>query len=125
MYATTLDGPPYLSIVLPTYNERDRLADVVSAVFEVCDRFTVPTEVIVVDDNSPDGTGQLAEELGRRYRLRVVHRRGKLGLGSAVVEGFAAASGEILGVMDADLSHPPKLLPMMLAVILQTGVDAV
>jgi len=121
----TPPGQPELTIVLPTYNERDRLGEVVAAVFDVCGRHDLAAEVVVVDDNSPDGTGTLAEELGRLYPLRVVHRAGKLGLGSAVVAGFAVARGDTLCVMDADMSHPPRLLPEMLAVMRRTGADAV
>ena len=65
-------------------------------------------EIVIVDDNSPDGTGAFAEELAQRLPVRVVHRPGKLGLGTAVIDGFAAARGSVFGVMDADLSHPPE-----------------
>jgi dolichol-phosphate mannosyltransferase len=82
-------------------------------------------ELVIVDDNSPDGTGQLADELATRHRIRVLHRAGKLGLGTAVIEGFAAASAPILGVIDADLSHPPALLPRMLAVMQSASADFV
>ena len=100
-----------LSIVVPTYNERDRLAALVAAIFDAYDKEGVDGELVIVDDNSPDGTGALADELATRYRIRVVHRAGKLGLGTAVVEGFAAASGPVVGVIDGDLSHPPAMLP--------------
>jgi len=85
----------------------------------------VDGEIIVVDDNSPDRTGALAEELAKQYRIAVVHRMGKLGLGTAVIEGFTAASAPIVGVMDADLSHPPALLPRMLALMQQESADVV
>ena len=96
-----------LSIVVPTYNERTRLGELVEAVFQVFAAHGIDGELVIVDDGSPDGTGALADDLATRHRIRVVHRPGKLGLGTAVIDGFAAASGEILGVMDADLSHPP------------------
>jgi len=105
---------PTLSIIIPTYNERTRLGELVEAISAVFDRHAIAGEIIVVDDNSPDGTGQFADSLAERYPVRVVHRAGKLGLGSAVIEGFAAAMGSVLGVMDADLSHPPEALPRML-----------
>jgi len=82
-------------------------------------------EMVVVDDNSPDGTGAIADELARRYPVQVVHREGKLGLGSAVIAGFGRASGSMLGVMDADLSHPPSVLPGMLAALRELDVDVV
>jgi dolichol-phosphate mannosyltransferase len=103
-----------VSIVVPTYNERARLGELVSAVFEVFARHAIDGELVIVDDNSPDGTGALADSLAERHRIRVVHRAGKLGLGTAVVDGFRVAAGEVLGVMDADLSHPPSALPHLL-----------
>jgi dolichol-phosphate mannosyltransferase len=114
-----------LSIVVPTYNERDRLGDLVAAIFRAYAAEGVDGELIVVDDNSPDGTGALADELATKYRIRVVHRAGKLGLGTAVIEGFNAASAPIVGVIDADLSHPAGMLPRMLAVMEQHGADVV
>jgi dolichol-phosphate mannosyltransferase len=114
-----------LSIVVPTYNERERLEELVSAVSAVFVRHGIDGELVVVDDNSPDGTGQIAESLRDRYPVTVLHRAGKLGLGSAVIEGFAAARGSVLGVMDADLSHPPSVLPGMLAALGGRDVDAV
>jgi dolichol-phosphate mannosyltransferase len=68
-------------MVVPTYNERDRLAELVAAVFAAADAHHLALEMVIVDDNSPDGTGALADELATRYRLKVVHRAGKLGLG--------------------------------------------
>ena len=117
--------PVALSIVVPTYNERDRLPDLVAAVFDAYSSASLEAELIIVDDNSPDGTGALADELAARHRLQVIHRRGKLGLGTAVIEGFDAAHAPIVGVIDADLSHPPSLLPKMLAVMRESGADLV
>ena len=117
--------PVALSIVVPTYNERDRLPDLVAAVFDAYSSANLEAELIIVDDNSPDGTGALADELAARHRLQVIHRRGKLGLGTAVIEGFDAAHAPIVGVIDADLSHPPSLLPKMLAVMRESGADLV
>jgi dolichol-phosphate mannosyltransferase len=115
--------PADLTIVVPTYNERDRLAELTALLFEVSSRAGIVLEIVVVDDNSPDGTGALADDLARTSRVKVVHRPGKLGLGSAVVEGFAVAASEIVGVMDADFSHPPASLPMMFAAMQRTGAD--
>jgi dolichol-phosphate mannosyltransferase len=118
-------GPATVSIVVPTYNERDRLADLVEAMFAAYAAEGLDGELIIVDDNSPDGTGALADDLARRHRITVLHRAGKLGLGTAVIEGFAAATAPVVGVIDADLSHPPALLPRMFAVMRATGADAV
>jgi dolichol-phosphate mannosyltransferase len=116
---------PLLSVVVPTYNERERLAEFVDTVFRALAAHDVEGELIIVDDHSPDGTGELAESLTSRYNARVVHRSGKLGLGSAVVAGFAIARGRFLGVMDADLSHPPDVLPLLLAAQQHAGLDFV
>jgi len=112
-----------LTMVVPTYNEADRLGELVRALFEAARERDMALELIVVDDNSPDGTGAIADELARSHSMRVVHRAGKLGLGTAVVEGFAVASAEIVGVMDADFSHPPALVPRMLAAFRATNAD--
>jgi dolichol-phosphate mannosyltransferase len=117
--------PAAVSIVVPTYNERGRLADLVAAVFDVFARHGLDGELVIVDDNSPDGTGALADDLARRYRVTVVHRPGKLGLGTAVIDGFRAASSGFVGVMDADLSHPPELLPRMLDLLASDRADFV
>ncbi len=118
-------NPAGLSIIVPTYNERDRLEHLVQAVCRVFDAYQIQGELVVVDDNSPDGTGALADRLAASYPVRVVHRSGKLGLGTAVVEGFAAARSDLLGVMDADLSHPADALPGMISVLHSTGSDMV
>jgi dolichol-phosphate mannosyltransferase len=117
--------PATLSIVVPTYNERDRLTDLVEAVFSAYATEGIDGELVIVDDNSPDGTGALADELATRHRITVLHRSGKLGLGTAVIAGFEAASASIVGVIDADMSHPPNLLPRMLAVMQATSADLV
>jgi len=117
--------PAALAIVVPTYNERDRLKDLVEEIFSVWTAAGIEGEIVIVDDNSPDGTGVLADELALAHRITVLHRAGKLGLGTAVIEGFAAASAPIVGVIDADLSHPPGLLPGMLAVMQSRSADFV
>ena len=100
-------------IVTPTYNERDNLPDLVRAIL------THPeTRVMVVDDQSPDGTGALADALATEYpgRVMVVHRTGKRGLGRSYVEGLQIAikdGADLICQMDADWSHDPKYLPEM------------
>lgn len=104
-------------IVIPTYNEAHNLPKMTAALF------ALPFEdlrLIIVDDNSPDGTGDLAEELAREYdnRITVIHRPGKLGLGTAYNAGFrrAVAEGaEAIVQMDADFSHSPHYIPEMVA----------
>lgn len=114
-----------LSMVVPTYNEREGLEELVATVSAEFVRHRIAGEVVIVDDNSPDGTGAIADGLVGRYPVQVVHREGKLGLGSAVIAGFGRARAPVLGVMDADLSHPPSILPGMLAVLRAFDLDAV
>lgn len=98
-----------ISIIIPTYNERDNLEELVSRI----DRALagLDYEIVIVDDNSPDGTADLARELSSKYPIKVKVRPGKMGLSSAVVEGLELAEGDVVAVMDADLQHPPELLP--------------
>jgi dolichol-phosphate mannosyltransferase len=101
-------------IVIPTYNERDNLEWIVGRV-----RAAVPAaDVLVVDDGSPDGTGKLADELaGADPQVSVVHRTEKAGLGAAYLNGFAVAlerGYDVVGEMDADGSHQPEQLPLLL-----------
>jgi dolichol-phosphate mannosyltransferase len=123
LLAVTASDPAELTMVIPTYNERDRLGELVDALLASAAAAGVRLEVVIVDDNSPDGTGALADELARTRPMRVVHRAGKLGLGTAVVAGFKEAAAAIVGVMDADFSHPPSLVPSMLAAFRGTGAD--
>ena len=112
-------------MVVPTYNERSRIGELVNALFAAASSARLNLEVVVVDDNSPDGTGALADELAATRPMRVVHRAGKLGLGSAVIAGFGVASAPVLGVMDADFSHPPSLVPTLYTVQRATEADVV
>lgn len=111
-------------IVTPTYNERDNLAAFVQSLHQV-----LPSaDVLVVDDASPDGTGGLAEQMAAKdARLHVMHRAGKLGIGSAYLDGFAwalARDYEVVCQMDTDLSHDPRHLPAFLSA-LDAGADVV
>jgi dolichol-phosphate mannosyltransferase len=114
-----------LALIVPTYNERDRLPELVRAIFDAYQAGGIEGELVIVDDNSPDGTGRVADDLAATFPIRVVHRAGKLGLGTAVIEGFNAADAEVVGVIDAELSHPPGLVPTMLTVMRDYGADLV
>jgi dolichol-phosphate mannosyltransferase len=114
-----------VSMIVPTYNERERLEHFIRALVGVLRDARIDGEIVIVDDNSPDGTGDLADGLARELPVRVVHRAGKLGLGSAVMAGFAIARGDVLGVMDADVSHPPARVPVLVAALQETGADVV
>ncbi len=107
-----------LTIVIPTYNEAENLPKLVSALFSL----PLPDlSILVVDDNSPDGTWQIAEDLGKQTngRVQVLRRAGKLGLGTAYIAGFKRCletDAEAIGQMDADFSHPPeKILELVAA----------
>tara|TARA_B100001250_G_scaffold78246_1_gene64230 strand:- start:13113 stop:13844 length:732 start_codon:yes stop_codon:yes gene_type:complete len=109
------DEKVYVSLVTPTYNERENIPMLVEEIFTVIANYPdIDVELIVVDDNSPDGTGEVAEKLRVNYPVEVIHRAGKLGLGSAVMEGFAYSKRNFIGVIDADLSHDPIILPELI-----------
>lgn len=104
-----------LRIVIPTYNEAENLPRLVSALFELP---LSDLHLLIVDDNSPDGTGKLADELAQTYpgKVDVLHRKGKLGLGSAYISGFRWSldhGAEAIGQMDADFSHPLEKIPVL------------
>ncbi len=115
---------PQSLIVVPTYNERDNVRGVAEQFLAALPG----TELLFVDDNSPDGTGAILDELAAANpRIHVMHRAGKLGLGTAYVEGFGwglARGYDYLFEMDADGSHDPKYLPTMLA-LAEDGADVV
>lgn len=110
-------------VVVPTYNEADNLADLLGQLLAL----PVSLGVIVVDDNSPDGTGALADAWAARYpeRVMVIHRAQKLGLGTAYLAGFRRALSEgamRVMTMDADFSHHPRYIPAMIALSAQRHV---
>ena len=121
-YARAVMNPAL--VIIPTYNERDNLGPITSAVLAADPRI----DILVVDDNSPDGTGQLADELAAKEpRLRVLHREKKQGLGRAYLHAFSWAlehGYQFIIEMDADFSHDPRYLPMLIDEA-QSGTDLV
>lgn len=110
-----------LSIILPTFNEAKNLPELLKRIVQVMGKATY--EVIVVDDDSPDKTWQIGEELAKTHLfLKVIRRVGRRGLSSAVVEGFDAAKGDVLMVMDSDLQHDPQLINQLAAAVTK-GAD--
>ena len=106
-------------VIIPTYNEAENLPRITSSLFEL---HIDGLEILVVDDASPDGTGQLADQLALQYpdHFHIMHRAGKLGLGTAYIQGFKWAiehGGDYIIHMDADFSHPPNCIPQFLALI--------
>jgi dolichol-phosphate mannosyltransferase len=120
-----------VTVVLPTYNEVENVPVIIRALLDL----PLPElRVLVVDDNSPDGTGQVAEELaaelnaGGSERVQVVHRPGKQGLGRAYLDGMRRAldsGADFVVQMDADLSHPPGYIPQLLGTLLATQAGMV
>lgn len=110
------------AIVLPTYNEIENIERLLNSLVRLKGNF----KVIVVDDNSPDGTGKLVEKIAKRNKKVVVlHRKKKMGLGSAYIAGFDKAKSlkaQVILTMDADLSHNPKVIPLMVKKLEQFDV---
>ncbi len=105
---TDLEPSPVISIIIPTYNEAENLKKLIPAICSHTDGHRY--ELVIVDDNSPDGTAEVAESMSRFYPVKVYKRNGKLGLASAILDGFRNSEGDILGVIDADFQHPPDLV---------------
>ena len=121
------NSPILLSLVIPTYNEGKNIAKIVNLLNQLLEE-AIPKayELIVVDDNSPDGTWEIATGLMSGYpQLRVMRRVEERGLSTAVIRGWQAARGEVLGVIDADLQHPPELLLKLWGEIVRGGDLAV
>lgn len=117
-------GVPELTLVVPTFNERENVPLVVERVAKAL--AGVEWEIIFVDDDSPDGTAAAAREIGRTDpRVRCIRRVGRRGLAGACIEGMLASQANYVGVMDADLQHDETLLPQMLAVLRSGDADLV
>ncbi len=110
---------PQVSIIIPTYNESQNILRILKSISESIPK-KIPIETIVVDDNSPDGTGNIVEDYIENVKqfanhtINVIHRRAKDGLSSAIMSGIQRATGETIVVMDSDLSHPPSMIPKLL-----------
>jgi len=117
--------PELVSVVLVTYNERENLAKMVPLIENVFAKNGIEGEIVVVDDNSPDGTSEVAKDLTRKFgNVRLLWRPGKLGPGSAFADGYRFAAGEIIVGMDTDFSHSPYDIPRFVAKVRQ-GFDLV
>lgn len=114
-----------VSVVLSTYNEHENLAKLVPIIESIFERNGINGEVVVVDDNSPDGTSELAKELGREYgNVRLLWRPRKMGPGSAHADGYKFARGSVIVGMDVDFSHSPYDIPRFISKI-DEGYDLV
>ena len=104
-----------LSLVIPTYNEKENIEFLIKKLNAHFKKNSIKAEIIVVDDNSPDGTGKICKKLAKKQKnLVVLERSGKHGLSSAVIDGFKKAKGSVMCVIDADFSHPIETIPVML-----------
>lgn len=101
-----------VSVIVPTFNERKNMRPLIKRIDNSIK--DIKHEIIIVDDNSQDGTGQAVRELSKKYPVRLIVRKNEKGLATAVMEGFKHAKGDIYAVIDADLQHPPeKLAPLI------------
>ena len=115
-----------VTVVVPTYHEVKNLRPLVMRISGAMAKAKRPYEIIVVDDDSRDGTDQAVRELNELgYPVRLIARIGERSLSSAVIRGFSEANGETLICMDADLSHPPEAIPTILECLDEPGVDFV
>jgi len=117
-----------VSIIIPTYNESKNILQILKSIGENLPK-NLLAEAIVVDDNSPDGTGKIVEDYMKEvkqkigYIIHVIHRKTKSGLSSAVLRGIEYATGDTIVVMDSDFSHPPKIIPRLIEEIKRSGCD--
>jgi len=117
-----------VSIIIPTYNESENIIQVLKSIGENIQK-DILTEAIVVDDNSPDGTGKIVEDYindaqsKTGYTIGVIHRKKKSGLSSAILDGIQHSGGETVVVMDSDFSHPPKIIPQLIEEIKTSKYD--
>jgi len=115
-----------LSIIIPTYNEKENIRILIDKIEQELLKNNIEGEIIIIDDNSEDGTGMIVEGAKKIYdNLIIKHRKGKLGLSSAVLAGFEIANHEIFCVIDADLSHPVEKIAVMYNLINNENFDLV
>lgn len=118
--AAAMASPLALSLVIPTLNEAGNIERMIRTLDSILRSAGYQDfEIIVVDDNSADGTGRIADRVATEMpeKVKVIHRRGKASLGTAAVGGWNAARGNVVGLMDADFQHPPELIPQLLGKI--------
>jgi dolichol-phosphate mannosyltransferase len=109
-----------VSLIIPTFNEKENITPLVTRIHQALSSYNY--EILLVDDNSKDGTIEVASSLASRYPVRVIVRKNERGLATAVIHGLSYATGQIIGVMDADLQHPPEVIPELIKA-LQNGAD--
>lgn len=110
-------------MIIPTYNEVENIPLIIKRIFKVMEANGIEGEVLVVDDDSKDGTAAAARKMAKKYPVRTIVRKKNRGLSPAVIRGFKEAKYDVVGVIDADLSHPPEVIPDMLNPILKGEMD--
>ena len=119
-----------LSIIVPTYNESQNIVRMLDSIAETLSPYK-GSEIIVVDDNSPDGTAEMAKSHAKiistkkKIRIEIISRNGKFGLSSAIIKGVQHASGDFLVIMDGDFSHPPQVIPSIIQALQDSNYDIV
>jgi len=119
-----------VSIIIPTYNESENIVKILRSIREIIPK-NILTQTIVVDDNSPDGTGKIVEDYLKNIKkmadntIEIIHRKAKDGLASAVLKGIQQAKGDTIVVMDCDFSHPPQIIPKLIESIKKHQYDIV
>lgn len=111
-----------ISIIIPTYNERENIESLIKRIFTISNKNRLNIEVVVVDDNSRDGTAEVVMLLSKKYKIKLLERPKKMGLTSAVIDGLKLAKGNIIGVMDADFSHPPEKIPYLVKALNENDI---
>ena len=128
MVKQRIDENGQISIIIPTYNESENIIKILHSIGEILPK-NIPTQAIVVDDNSPDGTGKIVEDYLKNvkkiadYTIEIIHRKAKDGLGSAILKGIQQAKGDTIIVMDSDFSHPPQIIPKLIESIKKYQYD--
>jgi dolichol-phosphate mannosyltransferase len=124
-------GSKSLSIIVPTYNESKNIIGILDSLRKYLLPIGIDTEIIVVDDNSPDGTGKIVEEYAKNSKkenaqsVQIIHRKTERGLSSAILTGINCAKGDAVIVMDSDFSHPPQTIPKMIEELQESECDIV
>ena len=115
-----------INIIIPTYNEEENIGLMLHELFEVAQKSQINVKVTVVDDSSSDRTADLVKETATKYSVNILQRRNvKRSLSASILEGIKASEEEYIGVMDADLSHPPDCLPWFYNCLVDEGYDFV
>ncbi len=123
-----LEKSNQISIIIPTYNESQNIINILKSIKENLPK-NILAQTIVVDDNSPDGTGKIVEDYLKNlkkmtdYTIEIIHRKAKDGLGSAIMKGIQQAKGDMIVVMDSDFSHPPQIIPKLIESIKKYQYD--